>query len=137
VTPAMKYLEVHFVAGLKFKFNPDPLIIKCMGAFNTIYGRIGYKDSIDIVISLLCSVCAPTLMYGTKLIGEIVAVVDKLLKSYDKSFMKIFSTFDKNTVRLCQYYTGILPMNYQIDLKPILFLRQLTDHPDRKLFQLL
>jgi len=77
-------------------------------------------------------------MYGTELIGVNVPVIDKLSKSYDRSIMKIFSTFDKNTVRLCQYYyTGILPMNYQIDLKRILFLRQLKNYPDRQLFQLL
>jgi len=66
--PAMKYLGVNFSAGLKFKFNPDPLRKKFMGAFNTIYGRIGNKDSIDLVTSFLTSVCAPTLMYGTELI---------------------------------------------------------------------
>jgi len=56
-----------------------------MGAFNTIYGRIGNKDSIDLVTSLLTSVCAPTFMYGTELIGDNVAAVDKLSKSYDRT----------------------------------------------------
>jgi len=108
-----------------------------MGAFNTIYGRIGNNDSIDIVISLLSSVCVPTLMYATELIGDNVAVVDKLSKSYDRSIMKIFSTFEKNTVRLCQYYTGLLPINYQIDLQRVMFLRRIKNYPDRQLFQLL
>jgi len=58
-------------------------------------------------------------------------------KSYDGSFMKIFAKYDKNNIRLCQYYCKILPMNYQIDLKRLLSVRQLKIHPDCQLLKLL
>jgi len=51
--------------------------------------------------------------------------------------MKIFATYDKCNIRLCQYYCNILPMNYQIDLKRLFFVRQLGIHPDCQLLKLL
>ena len=45
--------------------------------------------------------------------------------SYDRPFMKIFSTFDVTTVRLCQYYLGILPLDYQLDLRKLTFLMRM------------
>jgi len=53
LVPTMKYLGVNFHVGLKFKFNPYPLGKKCMVKYNTIYGRIGDKDSINFVTSLV------------------------------------------------------------------------------------
>jgi len=87
---SMKYLGVNINSGLRFKFNPDPSRKKFLSAFNTIYGRIGNKNSIDTVTSLLTSICAPILMYGTELIRDDAYALDKLCKSYDRTFMKIF-----------------------------------------------
>ena len=108
-----------------------------MSAFNAIYGRIGNKNSVDTITSLLGSVCAPILLYFTELINDDTHAVKKLCKSYDRTFMKIFCSFDINIIRVCQYYCNILPMSYQIDLKWLLFLRQVKFHPDSQLFMLM
>ena len=39
--------------------------------------------------------------------------------------MKIFATNDITTVRLCQFYLGITPLEYQLDLSKLKFFRRI------------
>jgi hypothetical protein len=56
--------------------------------------------------------------------------------SYNRVCMKLFSTFNNTNVLLCQYYSGMLPLDYQCDLKRLLFLKRVSKHTDKNLLKL-
>ena len=46
-------------------------------------------------------------------------------------FTKLFSTFGKNTITLCQSYSGALPSSHELDIKTLNFYEQLgTESPN-------
>ena len=57
---------------------------------------------------------------------------------YNSAYMKLFSTFDKNTITLCQFYSGELPLSYAVDVQTLNFyttLRELNCNPSNILFK--
>ena len=47
--------------------------------------------------------------------------INYLNSAYDAAFAKIFTSHDKNIIRNCQYYCGLLPFNLRIDIKRFKF----------------
>ena len=64
---SLKYLGVSVLSRKKFTrdFSGSR---SYFSSFNTIYGRVGSRDSSDLLLSLLSSVCTPTpaLLFGVK-----------------------------------------------------------------------
>ena len=46
---------------------------------------------------------------------------------------EMFSTFNNSTIRVCQYFSGLLPLEFQLDIKRMSFLNSLPFHPDDEL----
>ena len=44
---------------------------------------------------------------------------------WDRTFMKLFNTFDKQIVQQCQHYSGCLPLYATIDIRKIEFYKKL------------
>ena len=44
---------------------------------------------------------------------------------WDRTFMKLFNTIDKQIVQQCQHYSGCLPLYATIDIKKIEFYKKL------------
>ena len=81
--------------------------------------------------------CTPIILYGTEILGmNNRSVLAKISKTYDRVWMKIFSTFDLQIIRQCQFYTGNLPLSYQIDFKRICFLNKFVHHSNSELREL-
>ena len=59
--------------------------------------------------------------------------------TFEKAGMKrkIFSTFDKNVLASCLFYSGILPLNFQCELKRLLFLKRIFECKNNALRQIL
>ena len=52
--------------------------------------------------------------------------------------MNLFSTFDKNTILLCQFYSGELPLSYALDIRTLNFyakLSELSSNPSNILYK--
>ena len=47
--------------------------------------------------------------------------IEKLAHPFNSVYTKLFSTFDKNVISLCQFYTGYLPLQYMLYLRMICF----------------
>ena len=46
-------------------------------------------------------------------------------------FTKLFSTFDKNIITLCQFYSGALPSSHELDIRTLNFYKKLgTETPN-------
>jgi len=62
----LKYLGVTLVVGINFACDFSEALRKFFTSFNTIYVRIGSKDSIPLLLTLLSTICTPTLLFGTE-----------------------------------------------------------------------
>ena len=57
---------------------------------------------------------------------------------YNSAYMKLFSTFDKNIISLCQFYSEELPLSYAVDLRTLNFyvkLSEMSSNPSNILFK--
>ena len=68
----------------------------------------------------------PVLLYGIETISVNAKIRNSLENAFCTVFAKIFSTFDRNVLLNCQFYCGILPLSYTIDLRIIEFLKSLS-----------
>jgi len=48
--------------------------------------------------------------------------------AYSLAFMKIFSTYNKEIVTMCQFYMGKLPIEMEIGVRRLNFLSKLVTH---------
>jgi len=106
-------------------------------SFNAIFSRVGHKDSVYLLLSLLATTYVPFLVYGTEAaLGKDAKELGRLVYAYNRAWSKIYKTFDKNTLYSCQYFTGCLPLEYQIDLRRIIFLKSLQNYTDKELYNI-
>jgi hypothetical protein len=117
----IRYLGVYILSGNSFKCNMQLARQKFFRALNGIFAKIGTKASPNVILSLVDAYCLPVLLYGI----EAMTVNSKLSNCLDNAFRnvfaKIFFTYDKSTIMNCQYYCGILPLSYRIDLRSFVF----------------
>jgi len=68
--------------------------------------------------------CLPVLIYGCEVARLSKYECNRICNSYDHAFMKIFATTDIAIIRSCQFYLGILPLEYQLDICKYKFLKK-------------
>ena len=56
------------------------------------------------IISLTDSFCVPLLSYGIESLNIRQSDYNSLDAAYNAAFAKIFSTYDNNIIKHCQYY---------------------------------
>ena len=79
-----------------------------------------------VTLSLIDSFCAPLLSYGIESFDLRKADYNYLDSAYDAAFAKIFTSCDKNIIRNCQFYCGLLPFNLRIDIRRLKFYAKLS-----------
>jgi len=86
---------------------------------------------------LLSSTCVPSQLFGTEAaIGGDAKELSRHTYSFNRAWFKMFTTFDKYIIYSCQHCTGCLPLEYQIDLRKILFYKSINQYPDIDLVNL-
>jgi hypothetical protein len=120
----IKYLGVYIVGSKCFYCDYSNARKKFFRAFNAIYGRVGDKNVVSLLISLLSTVCTPVLLHGIDATYANNYELKRLCNSYDRAFMKIFNTFNSNIIASCQWYSNCLNMEHQIDLHRLKYLRR-------------
>ena len=133
----LKYLGVTVIAGKHLTCDFAEARHKFFGSFNTIYGRIGSTGSVSLLLFLLASICTPILLFGTEAsLGFNKKEFDRICFAYNKAWSKIFHSFDKSVIRSCQFFCGYLPIEYQLDLRSLIFTKSLSWYPDPGLSRL-
>ncbi len=122
---SIRYLGVVLVAGKIFSICLHTLKIKFFQGLNTILGKIGDMSNIPLILSLASTNCFPILLYGLSACCLSNAQVASLEYAYNAVFVKVFKSFDKKVLLSCQYFTGILPVRYAMDLDRIKFLKSI------------
>jgi len=84
----------------------------------------------------LNSISLPALLFGAEAAMDDKAETTKLCKAYNRACAKIFSTYDSNIIKCCQYFNGYIPLELAIDQRKILFAFSILKHTDVRLGQI-
>ena len=120
-----RYLGVFLISGTKFGCNLDKAKAKFYRSSNAILSKLGYQKNPAVALNLIASIALPSLLYGLETLTLNVSQKTSLSHPWNRTFMKIYSTFDKNVIKQCQYYGGFLPFLYVLDMRRIEFLIKL------------
>src|SRR5258708_14249379 len=78
-------------------------------------------SAIPLILKIVSSNCNPSLLYGLEACPLTKRQLKSLSYPFNSVYMKLFKTFDSNTIQQIQYYCGYLPLSYVIDLKLLTF----------------
>ena len=117
----LRYLGVHFVSANVLRCNLQVMRQKYFRALNGIFSKIGTRSSLLVTLSLVDSFCIPILSYGIESFDIRISDYNYLDLAYNAAFSKVFSSFDKNVIRCCQFYCGAMPLSLMIDVKRLKF----------------
>ena len=70
----------------------------------------------------------PSLLYAVESLPLKNAFLRAIEHPWSRVFMKVFSTFDANTVVMCQFYTGFLPVEHLVRIKKFKFIDSLKSN---------
>ena len=79
-----------------------------------------------VLLQLISSVAFPSLTYNLEPLALNKRELMSLEHSWSRIFMKIFSTFDTNVVKQCQWYGGFMPLSYLLSKRKMGFLLKLA-----------
>lgn len=134
----MRYLGLYFTAASSFKCNLHYAKVSFFRSLNSLLSKLGTHPSPGIVLYLVSSYCNSSLFYGLESLHLSKANYNSISYPYNATYTKLFSTFDKNIITLCQYYSGELPSSYLVDLRTLNFYARLNEgdsNPASILFQ--
>jgi hypothetical protein len=123
----MRYLGLYIIAASTFKCNLHYAKISFFRSLNCLLSRLGPHPSPGIVLYLVSSHCNSILFYGLESLRLSKANYNSISYPYNATYTKLFSTFDKNIITLCQYYSGELPSSYAVDLRTLNFYTRLGE----------
>ena len=79
-----------------------------------------------MALQLISSIACPVLTFGLEALCLNKSQRQSLDFPWNRTFMKIFSTFDNGIVQQCQNYGGFLPISYLTDIKRCEFLWRIS-----------
>jgi len=90
-------------------------------ALNALYiCKISVASDI-VILHLTRTFCLPTLLYGLESFTVSRSCLNAIEFCWNRAMFKIFNTGSRDNVNCVLYYTGILPLSYQIDLRKLRF----------------
>ena len=76
-------------------------------------------------MQLMTSIALPILTYSIEALSLNKTQLGKLGHPWERTFMKLFSTFDNSVIKQCQFYTNVLPTHHYYMMRKISFLQNL------------
>jgi hypothetical protein len=123
---SLSYLGIVIKSAKNFKCCFHEKKIKFYRSINGILGKLGSDPPISVTLSLVSSNCVPVLLYGLEALMLNKADINTLSYPYNSVFMKLFKSFNKNIIMLCQYYCGELPLEYLLHSRNLNFYSKLN-----------
>lgn len=120
------YLGIVIKSASLFKCNLHNAKVKFFRSLNGILGKLGSSPQINLTLSLISTFCNPILLYGLESLRLSKTDVNLLTFPYNSVYMKLFATFDKSIINLCQFYCGELPLAYIVNLRTLNFYANLA-----------
>jgi hypothetical protein len=122
------YLGVTIVAGKKFNVTLDDCKSNFYSSFNALYSQLGKLNNALVTLQLASSIALPCLLYAVEAIPFTKSFLNSLEHPWTRIFMKVFNTFDSETVLNCQYFTGYLPLEHLARIRKVNFLVNMGVH---------
>ena len=129
----IKYLGIYISSGSVFRCNVHNAKIHFFRALNSILGKIGTNTSINLTLSLVTSYANPVLLYGLETGLLCKSQIDKLEYPFNSIFMKLFSSFDKEIISQCQFYSGVMSIKHTLHLRFLTFCKSLMSNTNNSL----
>ena len=123
------YLGVRIISASNFSCCYDKFKSKFYASFNSIYGKLGKINNPIVTLSLVSSMALPCLLYACEALPLTRAILKSIENPWTRIFMKLFNTFDTKVVRLCQFFTDFMPVQQQVIMRKISFLKSLEHSP--------
>ena len=117
----IKYLGVTLVGARSFACDFHPAKTKFFRSLNCILGKIGNNSAIPLILKIVSTNCNPSLLYGLEACPVTKRQMKSLSYPFNSVYMKLFKTFNANTIIQVQYYSGYLPLSYVLDLRKLNF----------------
>ena len=112
---SIKYLGINICSAKKLKFSWTNAKGKFFRSANIIFGRLGTKSSIDVILKLINTNAVSALLYGTAAITMNKSDLSDMTRAYDSTFAKLFKTSVTSIIRKCQYFCGYWPISMVYD----------------------
>ena len=122
-----RYLGIWIMSGRKFACNLVHAKTKFYRSSNAILGKLGKQRNPGVALQLISTIAMPALSFGIEALWLNKSQRQSIDHPWNRTFMKLYSTFDKNIVQKCQFFGGFLPTSLRIDLKCCEFLRKLSN----------
>jgi len=120
------YLGVMIASAKKFTVNLQNVKHKFFKALNSVFGKVELKTSPMVLCSLIEQCCMPILLYACESFCFSASMIRSIDNAYSQALFKIFQTFEKNVIRMCQYYMYLLPIELKIALKKLKFFSEIN-----------
>ena len=122
------YLGVKILAGKKFNVSLDDCKSNFYSSFNALYSQLGKLNNVLVSLHLASTIALPCLLYAVETMPFTKSFLNCLEHPWTRIFMKIFNTFDIETVLNCQYFTGYLPLAHLARIRKVNFLVNMGLH---------
>ena len=103
---SLHYLGITFNSGRSLCCDLHNKKTKFVDSINGIFCKIGTRASPNVLLFLIFSKCVPILFYGLEGLSLTKSQLDSLSYAYNSSFVKVYSTFSKESITQCQFYSG-------------------------------
>ena len=120
-----RYLGMHIASNHKFIVDLSKAKAKFYRSANAILGKLGNQKNPAVSLQLMQSIALPVLLYGLEALSFCKSDKVSLDHTWDRSFMKVYMTFNKEIIQQCQYYGGFLPVSLLLDIRKTDFLSRL------------
>jgi hypothetical protein len=117
----LQYLGVMLKSAKSFKCALNEKKGKFYRSLNGLLGKLGSDPPINVVLSLISTNCNPILLYCLEALKFTKKEIKSLSYPYNSAFMKLFNTFNSNTIAQCQFYCGVLPFEYLLNVHTLNF----------------
>jgi len=123
-TNKVKYLGLHFFSNSGHTEVSDN-IRKFYGQYNNIRSVLGYGSREMCTVHLCKVFCLPTLMYGCESWRMQDKQQNRISVAWNNSFRSIFNCCWRESVSPLQYFCQVLPINYLIHQRKLLYWNKL------------
>ncbi len=118
---SITYLGITIIRNARFKTEFHSKKIKFFRSLNTILSKIGSPSECALILKIVATNCYPIIMYGLEACRPTKKQRLSLAYPYNSVFFKLFNTFNPDVIRITQYYSGVLPFEYALDLRTLKF----------------
>ncbi len=115
-----------FAVVLFFRCSLDDSKSGFFRAFNAIFGKVGHFASEPVLLGLIRAKCIPILLYGIESCPLLRRQISSLEFSLTRILMRIFRTNLQAMIKQCQVNFGILPIEFQAEIRTARFLQKFT-----------